>query len=97
MNSLNSIKQTLREYKPAIQDKYNVEKIGVFGSYARGEQQPESDIDILVEFSKPVDFFEYFELEELLHNALGLKIDMVSVKALKPVIGKYILEEVQFI
>ena len=97
MMTLNSIKKIIKEHKAEIQEKYFVEKIGVFGSYVKGEQKPESDIDILVEFYKPVDFFEYLELEELLCNALGNRIDLVSIKALKPRIGKYILEEVQFL
>ncbi|WP_229704111.1 nucleotidyltransferase family protein, partial [Caldalkalibacillus thermarum] len=55
-----NIEYRLQLIKPILQEKYNVRKIGVFGSFARGEQTGKSDIDILVEFSKPIglDFVE---------------------------------------
>ena len=71
-----------------------MKEIGVFGSFVRGEAKKSSDIDILVEFSEPVGLFEFMELEEYLEKLLGHKVDLVSKKALKPIIGKYILEEV---
>ncbi len=68
--------------------------IGVFGSYVRGEQKETSDVDVLVEFEEPVGLFEFMDLEEYLTGLLGVKVDLVSKKALKPHIGKHILEEV---
>jgi len=50
-----------------------------------------SDLDILVEFESPTDFFDYLGLEEYLTNLLGIKVDLVMKKALKPNIGKKIL------
>jgi uncharacterized protein len=97
MMTIDIIKKIIRENQSHIEEKYFVKKIGIFGSYARGEQKPGSDIDLLVEFSKPIDFFEFLMLEDLLSNALNKKVDLVSVKALKPRIGNYIMEEVQYI
>lgn len=84
----------LRENMPVLREKYKVKYLGVFGSYVRGEQKKRSDLDILVEFQEPVGLFEFMELEEYLAKNTGVKVDLVSKKALKPRIGKHILEEV---
>jgi predicted nucleotidyltransferase len=93
MKNLEEIKKTLNDAKPLIKMKFNVKEIGIFGSFVRGENKRESDIDLLVEFDEPVGFFAFLDLEEYLEGILGLKVDLVSKKALKPRIGKYILEE----
>jgi predicted nucleotidyltransferase len=85
---------SLSAAKPELQSRYRVKKIGLFGSFARGEQKPNSDVDILVEFSQPIGLFKFLELEEYLETLLGLKVDLVSQKALKPRIGQHILKEV---
>jgi len=95
--SLDEIKEILKKHETGLKEKYRVKKIGIFGSYLRGEAKEESDLDILVEFEKPIGFFKFLELEEYLSNLLGIKVDLVSKKALKPHIGKYILEEVAII
>ena len=93
MKNLEEIKKILNENKTIIKKKFKVKEIGIFGSYVRGENKRKSDIDLLVEFDKPVGFFTFLDLEEYLEGILGLKVDLVSKKALKPRIGKYILEE----
>ncbi len=94
MKAKEEILKMLAELKPELQSRYKVKEIGVFGSFVRGEQGEASDVDILVEFEKPIGFFKFLNLEEYLANQLGLKVDLVSKKALKPVIGQHILEEV---
>jgi predicted nucleotidyltransferase len=84
----------LRQQLPEISRKYKVSYLGIFGSYVRGEQEPESDLDILVEFEEAPSFFEYIRLEDYLSEILGVKVDLVMKSALKPAIGKHILEEV---
>ncbi|MGB9927989.1 MAG: nucleotidyltransferase family protein [Methanosarcina sp.] len=74
--------------------KYKVNYLGIFGSYVRGEQDSESDLDILVEFDEAPGLFEYIRLEDYLSEILGIKVDLVMKSALKPAIGKRILEEV---
>ncbi|CAD6494471.1 MAG: Nucleotidyltransferase domain protein [Candidatus Argoarchaeum ethanivorans] len=91
---IDQIIMKLRENKPVLKEKYKVKTLGVFGSYVRGEQKEGSDLDILVEFQEPVGLFKFMELEEFLGKNTGVKVDLVSRKALKPRIGKYILEEV---
>ena len=92
--SLDEIKEIIEKHKEELKEKYGVKEIGIFGSFVRGEAKEDSDVDILVEFEKPIGFFKFLELEEYLSNLIGKKVDLVSKKALKPHIGKYILEEV---
>ena len=93
--NIDEIKKTISEYRIKLVEKYYISQIGVFGSYARREQTQNSDIDILVDFFKPISLFEFIDMEEELSHLLKVKVDLVSLKALKPYIGKHILEEVQ--
>ena len=97
MTELESIIQRIKEHKAKISKEYNISKIGIFGSYIRGEERPESDVDILVEFEKPVDMFRFLELEEILSELFGKKVDLVSGKFLKHNIGRQILNEVRYV
>ena len=94
MKGMIEIQKKLSEHKNFLEDNYNVKYIGIFGSFARGEQKKASDVDVLVEFKKPIGLFRFLELEEYLHKKLGVKVDLVSKKALKPHMGKRILKEV---
>src|SRR5665647_81021 len=94
MKNVEAIKRTLFGYKAELHEKFKVKNIGVFGSYVRGEQKGSSDVDVLVEFYVPVGLFEFMKLENYLSDLLGVKVDLVSKKALKPHIGERILEEV---
>ena len=85
----------LRQHFPEIKKKYSVSYLGIFGSYVRGEQTSESDLDLLVEFEEKPGLFEYIELEDYLSGLLGVKVDLVMKSALKPNIGKRILNEVE--
>ncbi len=93
MPTLEEIKTAIDIHRDELKNRFFVQEIGVFGSYVRGEQSEDSDLDVLVEFNKAVGFFKFLELEEYLENLLGLKVDLVTRKALKPVIGQYILDE----
>jgi len=87
MKNLADILKTLAAHREELQQRYRVKELGVFGSVVRGEQKGTSDVDILVEFEKPIGFFRFLELEEYLSDLLGVKVDLVSKKALKPNIG----------
>ena len=91
------VQQRIRENLAELSREYAVSEIGIFGSYARNEQKPESDLDILVEFSKPVGFVSFMQLEQHLQQLLGVKIDLVTRAALKPQIGARILSEVNYV
>ena len=60
------IKRALTVHKPIIQRQFGVKTIGIFGSYIRGEERRGSDLDVLVEFKKPVGLFEFMDLEKYL-------------------------------
>jgi uncharacterized protein len=94
MQNVEAIKHTLFGHKAELREKFKVKNIGVFGSYVRGEQKGSCDVDVLVEFEEPVGLFEFMKLENYLSELLGVKVDLVSKKALKPHIGERILEEV---
>lgn len=93
----NSIYIKLKENKEYLKEKYQITNIGIFGSYARGEEVPDSDIDILIEFKEAPDFFKFLTVEEYLENLLQKKIDMVRPQGLKKQIKDKILSEVIYI
>jgi len=87
-----TIKKKLTELKPTLFSKFNLEKIGYFGSYVRNEQTENSDIDILVSFTKPIGW-GFFDLQYLLEDELNIKVDLVSINALKEQLKEIILNE----
>jgi len=97
MRTLEDIQKILTSHKKELYKEFGVKRIGIFGSYLRGEQKETSDIDILVEFHRPVGFIEFIRLQEYLENLLGVKVDLVTKKALKKRIKKQILQEVKYV
>jgi len=86
----------LAELKPALQKDYAVKEIGLFGSYSDGLYTDESDIDILVEFEKPIGW-KFFTLEMYLEKIFNKKIDLVTKNALKSQIKEGILKQVEYV
>jgi predicted nucleotidyltransferase len=84
----------LKQHLPELSKECSISYLGIFGSYVRGEQKENSDLDVLVEFSKTPDLFEFIGLKQDLSDMLGVKVDLVMKNALKPRIGERILEEV---
>lgn len=95
--TLTDIKNKLTALKPELHERFGVSEIGVFGSWVRGEQKETSDIDVLVDFDKPVDLFDLMELQEFLEEVFDRKIDIALKRSLKKYIGQYILAEVQYL
>lgn len=95
--NLNKVKESINKHIDFLKDTYHVKDIGVFGSVTHADNTSLSDIDILVEFSKPIGFFKFIELEETLSKLLGKKVDLVTKKALKPLIREEILQEVVYV
>ena len=87
----------IRDTKPELATRYGVERLGLFGSYVRGQQRKRSDIDILVSFNREIDLFDFVDLREYLETRLQHKVDLVMESALKPAIGKRILAEVEYV
>ncbi len=97
MATLNEIKSILTLHKKEFQSKYGVKEIGVFGSYVRGEQGKTSDLDLLVEFERPVGLLEFIGLKNYLSDLLNVNVDLVMKKALRPRIGQKILKETVYV
>ncbi len=88
------ILQILKQYKEELYKKYGVKEIGLFGSFARGEETDKSDIDILVEFEKPVGLLTVSSLENYLSDLLGIKADVVRKRSIRKELKENILNEV---
>jgi uncharacterized protein len=99
MKTLDEIKIQLELLKPLLKDKFQVETIGIFGSYSQGQQQQKSDVDVLVTFCEPndIDLLDFIELKQFLSRKLKTKVDLVEKKSLKHKIKDSILQETIYI
>ena len=84
-----------RERLETLCAKHKVQRLRIFGSAARGEERTDSDIDLLVDFSTPVGFFELIELEEQLAEFFGRSVDLLTERGLSPYLRDSILSEAQ--
>ena len=91
---LTRAKRILRKHLPELRERYAIRSLGVFGSYVRGEQRKKSDLDLLVEFDQAPTLLEFVHLKRHLSELVGIPVDLVLKKTLKPNIGRYILAEV---
>jgi hypothetical protein len=99
MKSTDAVLKKIKSCMPVLTGKYNVKRVGVFGSYVRNEQKEDSDLDILVDFEPEAKFglLRFIEMENYLSDATGIKVDLVMKEGLKPRIGKKILDEVKYL
>jgi predicted nucleotidyltransferase len=86
MKTLEEIKNTLTKHKEKLKQNYKVKKLGIFGSYARGEQKETSDVD--VEFEEPVGF-AFIHLADSLEELLGVKVDLTTKDAIKSIFWEH--------
>ena len=91
--TLSELKSILKEKKAELAEMFFVSNIFIFGSYANETQTEQSDIDLLVETTKPISIFKFVNLKEYFENMLGKKIDLGTPDSLKPVIKNKILKE----
>jgi len=96
MRTREDILAQLKDELPTLQEEYGVGRIALFGSYAKDEQREGSDADILVEFSQPIGFFDFMRLEFHLTDLLGVKVDLVTPDALRPIMRDSVLESAQY-
>lgn len=73
-----------------ITSRFKPRMIGVFGSYARGENDQNSDLDILIDFEQPLDLLEIIGLEQELTEKLGIKVDLITLRSLNPQLKEYV-------
>ncbi|MFC2087191.1 nucleotidyltransferase family protein [Bacteroidota bacterium] len=96
MITRDDILNKLSDLKPILHRDYSVKQIGLFGSISEDSYTEDSDIDLLVEFEKPIGW-KYFSLEIYLENIFGRKIDLVTKNALKEQIKDRILKQVKYV
>ncbi len=98
MITLEQIKDVLNKKKTYL-NKSGITEIGLFGSYLRGEQNPNSDIDILIDVSRPskLDLLDLISIENELSEELGLPVDLILKSSLKPGFSEFILSEVIYL
>lgn len=97
MKTSAEVERILKKNIQNLKKDYNLNSMGIFGSFLKGEQNQDSDLDILVDFEKPIGLLKFIKLENDLSKILGIKVDLVMKKALKPNIGKRILEEIRYV
>ncbi len=94
MKTLEEIKNTLARHKEKLRQNYKVKKIGIFGSYARGEQKEDSDVDLVVEFEKPIGL-KFMELSDYIEKALGKKVDILTPAGINSIRVKKVAEDIK--
>lgn len=91
------VKNKLSSIKKDLQNKFHIKNIGIFGSYATGENRKNSDLDILVDFENGhYDYFNYYHTKAYLEKAFGIKIDLVLKNTVRKELKKNILNQVQY-
>jgi predicted nucleotidyltransferase len=83
MYTLEAIMEKLRAFKPELQRKYPISRLGVFGSYARGEANEDSDIDVAVELNGPMGL-SFVAMANEIEDLFGIKVDVVPKRSIKP-------------
>ena len=98
MKKTHEIKEILAQHMSSLLEKYGVKRIGIFGSYVRKQAKKSSDIDILVEFDRPIGW-EIVDLHDYLEEILGMKVGLVSKGAVtrKPILWESIQEDLIYI
>lgn len=91
--TLSEVLAILHGLRDEARRRYRAELVGVFGSYARGEAHKRSDLDVLVRFLEGASLFDLVGLADFLEEKLGLKVDVVSERAIRPELKKHILDE----
>jgi hypothetical protein len=97
MTTREEVISTLEKMKGDLNAKFKVEKIGLFGSFVKGEQHQASDIDVFVEFTEEADFFDLVGLSLFLEDKLRRKVDVVTRRALNEGLRKSVLSEVSYV
>jgi predicted nucleotidyltransferase len=93
MGEKDELLAVLRTALPDLQRQWPIRALALFGSVARGDANPGSDLDILVELDRPVTLSAFLSLETTLSELTGRQVDLVSRRALKPFIGAHVLRE----
>ncbi|NIR52549.1 nucleotidyltransferase family protein [candidate division KSB1 bacterium] len=96
MRNLEEIREVLSRHSTDLEQKYKVERMAVLGSYVRGDQDKDSDLDILVKFREPIGFL-FIHLADFLEELLDVKVDLVTEDGIKSNRWEYIKEELTYV
>lgn len=88
---------TIESLKDRVRQNYKADIKGIFGSYVRGEQTSQSDIDVLVEFHNGADLFDFVGLSQFLEERLSRKVDVVPLSSLREEVKPYVLREAVYL
>jgi hypothetical protein len=97
LRSRDEILETLAHLNPELRSRFKVRRIGLFGSYARQEQRPDSDIDLIVDFSEDADLFDLIELKYFLEDRLSHSVDIVPERALRDELRQSVHADVSYV
>jgi hypothetical protein len=97
MKTQTEVLQMLAQQKSSLLETYQITRLGIFGSYARGEQTDNSDIDILVEYENAPSLWQLIELRDYLSESFAIKVDVVTRNGLKARIRERVLAEVIYL
>jgi uncharacterized protein len=89
--------QLIRQHKRELSDRYGVKSLALFGSVVRDEANPASDVDLLVEFDRPVGLFGLFALQDRLEEIFGCKVDLGTPESLKPRLRASVISEMEYV
>lgn len=93
MKTISDIRRIIHQHQEALAAKYGINVVGLFGSYARQEQRPDSDIDLLADILKPISLFELVGAELYLAEVLNAKVDLVPRRDLREELKAAILRD----
>lgn len=93
MKTVEEIRTSIQRHQDILAERYGVRVVGLFGSYVRGEQRRQSDLDLLADIVRPVSLLELVGAELYLSEVLGIKVDLVPKRDVRPELRETILKE----
>ncbi len=97
MKQNTEIIRQIRGMMGELREKYHVRKIGIFGSYSQERQTEKSDLDLVVEFERPIGMMAFVHLRDDISKRLGLRVDLVTPEGLHPLIHDAVMREVVYV
>ena len=97
VHTVQHIQSILKPHKAGLLQEYPIKRLGIFGSVVHGDARPDSDVDMLVELTKPIGMFRFLALEDALSRIVGSRIDLVTPGALKSIIRDDILRDTIYV
>lgn len=97
MKTKSEVLKILEKDLPFLRESFHVDKVGLFGSYARQEQTEQSDLDLLVDFETTPDFIQLVELEEHLSSLLDIKVEILTSGGIKDRVRPNIMKDMEFV